>query len=416
MSNELSLAERMRLANLAQKRQDLVDELKALVPEMSQSYVRYMEKKLIEREGEKRSAFAYREYSEYAEKYVACIEGLCEISGDKADALAKDTKSDYGSWNKISENKVDVSAKVNELEGDFEAKLEKIIKRQSERKWQLLVESVEEGFIKLTRDLCGAVIEPSPKKRHYLPKQYQREGDAPRSFWDFIRQNTYKVYQILTLLGFFLVGQFFINILYEFTPIYQNWALLYLMPLASVLLGIKLEYDILKEETGVRQGWILAFVFGGIYALLPLLAPIFVGGYIFYGMAKKRELPKSQVIFMTIYGFITSIMLECGIIFIETQGIMFPVNLGWENIPVWVTAVCLVLSTVTVYFEGWIIISYFESERLKGALGWVFGSLMCIAEITCPLVGGYLFMLVERLIDVTFNIRAKKKEEGEEEE
>lgn len=394
MSNELSLAERMRLANIQREKEEKEADLRAIVPDMAKYYVRYMEKRLIEREGEKKSAFAYREYGDFVAKYVECVEGLC----------------------KISESKVDVSAKVNGLERDFEAKLEKIIKRQSERKWQMLVESVEESFIKLTYDLCGVVIEPTKKERHYLPKAYQREGDAPRSFWDFIKQNTYKIYQILALLGFFLVGQLFVNILYEFTPIYQNWALLYLMPLVSVLVGIKLEYDILKEETGVREGWIIAFVFGGIYALLPLLAPIFVGGYIFYGMAKKRALPKSQVIFMTIYGFITSIMLECGVIFVETQKIMFPINLGWDNIPVWITGICLVLSFVTVYLEGWIIISYFESERLKGRLGWIFGILMCIAEITCPLVGGYLFMLIERLIDVTFNLRGKKIQEGEIEE
>ena len=416
MSNELSLAERMRLANIQREKEEKEADLRATVPEMARYYVRYMEKRLIEREGEKKSAFAYREYGDYALKYVECIEGLCQISGKKAVADVRDTKSDNNSVGEISENKVDVSARVNELEKGFEAKLEKIIKRQSERKWQMLVESVEESFIKLTYDLCGVVVEPTKKERHYLPKAYQREGDAPRSFWDFIRQNMYKVYQILTVLGFFLVGQIFINILYELTPIYQNWSLLYLMPLASVLAGIKIEYDILKEETGVREGWILAFVFGGIYALLPLLAPIFIWGYIFYDMAKKRSLPKSQVVFMTIYGFVTSVMLECGLIFIQTQKIMFPINLGWENIPVWITGICFVLSCITVYLEGWIVVSYFESERLKGGLGWIFGVLMCIAEITCPLVGGYLFMLVERLVDVTFNLRAKKPEKEEIEE
>lgn len=395
MSNELSLAERMRLANLAEKRSGLVDELKEIVPTMSQAFVRYMEKKLIEREGENKASFSYREYRDYFERFVKCITQIREI--DKRD-------------------NIEVMEKASTLEDSFSVRLDGIIKRQSERKWQALVESIEDGFIKLTYDLCGVIVEPTPKKRHYLPKRYQREGDAPRSFWDFIKQNTYKIYQVLTLLGLFLVGQFFINILYEFTPIYQNWALLYLMPLASVLLGIVLEFDILKEETGITKGWIIAFVFGGIYALLPLLAPIFISGYIFYSMAKKRALPKSHLIFMTIYGYITSIMLECGLIFVETQKIMFPINLGWGNIPVWITGICLVLSCATVYFEGWIIISYFESERLKGGLGWIFGILMCIAEITCPLVGGYLFMIIERLIDVTFNLRARKNQEGEVEE
>ena len=306
-----------------------------------------------------------------------------------------------------------VTSEIEELEKALEAEALVLKKKPSDKRWQRLVDHVDNGFVDLAKKQADVEVVLPAKPRTYMPRR-SSDNDGPKSFREFILDNKHKIYQVLAFLGFLLVGQILINLIYTFTPMPTTYAMRYLMPLAGVLACIKIEYDILKEKTSISQGWILVFVFGGIYALLPLLAPTAVVGYIFLEMAKKRELKKGQVIFMTAYGYVVSLMLSVALILIETQFIMFPVNLGWEQIPLWVNIVCFLLSAGTVYAEGWIIISYFESDLFKGALGWVFGGLMCVAEIVCPLVGGYMFMLLERLVAVTFNFKLKKSTENEE--
>ncbi|MBQ8840114.1 MAG: hypothetical protein IJ004_02185 [Clostridia bacterium] len=78
MSNELSLAEKMRLANLNGEIASVKEQIKELMPEITKAYTRYIEKKLIEKEGERKSALAYQEYEELKAKYVSCVTRLKE--------------------------------------------------------------------------------------------------------------------------------------------------------------------------------------------------------------------------------------------------------------------------------------------------------------------------------------------------